>query len=45
LSLLSARCIGACGIAPTVVYDGAVAGRLTPETAVEKLKGYFAHAA
>lgn len=39
LSLLIARCIGACGIAPTVVYDGAPAGRLTPEQAVEKLKG------
>lgn len=45
LSLLSARCIGACGIAPTVVYDGNVAGRLTPEQAVEKLKGYLTHAA
>ena len=41
LSLLTARCIGACGIAPTVVYDGAPAGRLTPEQAVEKLKGFI----
>lgn len=41
LSLLTARCIGACGIAPTVVYDGAPAGRLTPEQAVEKLKGFL----
>jgi bidirectional [NiFe] hydrogenase diaphorase subunit len=41
LSLLSARCIGACGIAPTVVYDGAPAGRLTAEEAVEKLKGFL----
>ncbi|MCE0483197.1 MAG: bidirectional hydrogenase complex protein HoxE [Methylacidiphilales bacterium] len=40
LSLLTARCIGACGIAPTVVFDGAVAGRLTPDQAIEKLKGY-----
>src|ERR1039457_2910057 len=36
LSLLTVRCIGACGIAPAVVYDGSVAGRLTPEQAVEK---------
>ena len=43
LSLLTARCIGACGIAPTVVYDGAVSGRMTPESAVEKLKGVLAH--
>jgi len=41
LSLLTARCIGACGIAPTVVYDGAPAGRLTPEQAVDKMKGYL----
>jgi bidirectional [NiFe] hydrogenase diaphorase subunit len=39
LSLLIARCIGACGIAPTVVYDGAPAGHLSPEQAVKKLKG------
>ncbi len=45
VSLLTARCIGACGIAPTVVYDGAVSGRITPDLAVEKLKGYLAHAA
>jgi len=44
LSLLTARCIGACAIAPAVVYDGSPAGRLTPEQAVEKLKGYV-HAA
>lgn len=44
LSLLTARCIGACGIAPTVVYDGNVAGRLTPDQAIEKLKGNLVHA-
>ena len=44
LSLLTARCIGACAIAPAVVYDGSPAGRLTPEEAIEKLKGYV-HAA
>ena len=33
-SLLTARCIGACGIAPAVVYDGTVAPRQTPATAV-----------
>ena len=41
LSLLTARCIGACGIAPAVVYDGNAAGRLSPEQAIEKLKGYL----
>ena len=28
LSLLSARCIGACGIAPAVVFDGNVIGKV-----------------
>src|SRR5664280_1223987 len=41
LSLLTARCIGACGIAPAVVYDGAVTPRQTTETALEHLKGWM----
>lgn len=32
LSLLTARCFGACGIAPALIYDGQVFGKLTPET-------------
>jgi bidirectional [NiFe] hydrogenase diaphorase subunit len=44
LSLLTVRCIGACGIAPAVVYDGNVSGRLTPDQAIEKLKGNLTHA-
>jgi bidirectional [NiFe] hydrogenase diaphorase subunit len=43
LSLLSARCIGACGIAPAVVYDGAVTPRQTPDLALEKVKGWIGH--
>ena len=31
-SLLSARCIGACGIAPAVVIDDKVLGQQTPES-------------
>lgn len=38
VSLLTARCIGACGIAPAVVYDGTVTPRVTPEAAVEQIK-------
>jgi bidirectional [NiFe] hydrogenase diaphorase subunit len=41
LSLLTARCIGACGIAPAVVYDKATAGRQTPEAAVARLKEWL----
>src|SRR6516225_10148895 len=43
LSLLTARCIGACGIAPAVVYDGAVTPRQTPESALERMKGSVDH--
>lgn len=43
LSLLTARCIGACGIAPAVVYDGVVTARQTPETALAKVKGWMSH--
>ena len=38
VSLLTARCIGACGIAPAVVYDGAVTPRQTPGVAVQQIK-------
>ena len=37
VSLLTARCIGACGIAPAVVYDGTVTPRQTPESTVEQI--------
>lgn len=35
LSLATARCLGSCGLAPVVVLDGEVAGRLTPESTVD----------
>lgn len=41
VSLMTARCIGACGIAPAVVFDGTVAGKLTPEGALERVKGWL----
>lgn len=34
LSLVTARCLGACGLAPAVVFDGEVSGKVT----VEKMK-------
>jgi bidirectional [NiFe] hydrogenase diaphorase subunit len=42
VSLLTARCIGACGIAPAVVYDGTVTPRQTPESALEHIKKWVA---
>ncbi|MEQ9358804.1 bidirectional hydrogenase complex protein HoxE [Coleofasciculus chthonoplastes] len=41
MSLLSARCLGACGIAPAVVFDGTVAPKQTAELALEKVKGWM----
>jgi len=42
VSLLTARCIGACGIAPAVVYDGTVTPRQTPESALEQVQKWVA---
>ena len=38
LSLLTARCIGACAIAPAVVYDGQVAAKQTTEMVLAQLE-------
>lgn len=41
ISLVAARCIGACGIAPAVVFDGHVAAKQTPESTLEKIKNWI----
>ncbi len=41
LSLLTARCIGACGIAPAVVYDGKVAPKQTPADTMARLNDWI----
>ncbi len=41
LTLLTARCLGACGIAPAVVLDGEVVGHETPEALQERVKGWL----
>jgi bidirectional [NiFe] hydrogenase diaphorase subunit len=40
ISLVSARCIGACGIAPAVVFDGVVAPKQDSETVLAKLQSF-----
>jgi bidirectional [NiFe] hydrogenase diaphorase subunit len=40
VSLMTARCLGACGLAPVVVYDGEVAGTQVPESVEERMKGW-----
>jgi bidirectional [NiFe] hydrogenase diaphorase subunit len=41
VSLVTARCIGACGIAPAMVYDGAAAGHQTADQVLQHLKGWL----
>lgn len=38
VSLMVARCVGACGIAPVIVIDGAVSGKQTPDDVVNKIR-------
>jgi bidirectional [NiFe] hydrogenase diaphorase subunit len=38
LSVLSARCVGACGLAPAVVVDGEVLGKQTASKLVDALQ-------
>jgi bidirectional [NiFe] hydrogenase diaphorase subunit len=40
ISLLTARCLGACSMAPAAIMDENVAGYLTPEHALEVLEGW-----
>lgn len=37
VSVLTARCLGSCGLAPAVVYDHDVAGKVTPQGMREHL--------
>jgi bidirectional [NiFe] hydrogenase diaphorase subunit len=40
ISLLTARCVGACGIAPVVVWDGQVCGRQTPAAVIASIENW-----
>ena len=42
LSLLTARCVGSCGLGPVALIDGEVMGKLTAEGLVEKLQEVIA---
>lgn len=41
LSLLTARCLGACGIAPAVVVDGTVLGHQSAEALLRQMEGWL----
>jgi bidirectional [NiFe] hydrogenase diaphorase subunit len=40
ISLLTARCLGSCSLAPAALMDGDVVGNLTPERALTVLEGW-----
>jgi bidirectional [NiFe] hydrogenase diaphorase subunit len=39
-SVVVARCVGACGIAPAVVFDHEVAGGLAPDAVAVRVRGW-----
>ena len=43
VSLLTARCLGSCGLAPAVVYDQEVAGKVAAPAIREHLKNWTTH--
>ncbi|MBX3063623.1 MAG: bidirectional hydrogenase complex protein HoxE [Anaerolineae bacterium] len=42
VSLLSARCLGSCGLAPAAVFDEEVVGKLTANEAVNRVQEWTA---
>jgi bidirectional [NiFe] hydrogenase diaphorase subunit len=42
VSLLKARCMGSCGLAPVVVMDGTLVGKVSPEQVTEYLQEWLA---
>jgi bidirectional [NiFe] hydrogenase diaphorase subunit len=43
ISLETARCLGSCGIAPVVVFDGAVCGKQTVRSAQDHVGAWIGH--
>ncbi|HEY6185895.1 MAG TPA: bidirectional hydrogenase complex protein HoxE [Terriglobales bacterium] len=43
VSIVSARCIGSCGLAPAVVYDSEIAGKVTSDQLRQQLTKWGAH--
>jgi bidirectional [NiFe] hydrogenase diaphorase subunit len=43
VSVETARCLGACGLAPVAVFDGEVFGSMELARAVERMKGWETH--
>jgi len=44
LSVATARCLGACGAAPAVVFDDEMLGKVTPEQTLARVEEWMSHA-
>lgn len=44
VSMMVARCIGACGLAPAAIFDGEVVGKVEPSEAKLRVKEWMADA-
>jgi bidirectional [NiFe] hydrogenase diaphorase subunit len=40
ISLVTARCMGSCGLAPAVVFDGEVRGKMNPPAVLQTIRGW-----
>ena len=43
VSLLTARCLGSCGLAPAVVFDGEVLGKVEPGQMQQRIARWMSH--
>jgi bidirectional [NiFe] hydrogenase diaphorase subunit len=43
LSLLTARCMGSCGLAPAVVFDGAIHGKMSSTAVLQNIRRLLNH--
>ena len=43
LSVLTARCLGSCGLAPAVVMDSAVMGKIGPQEMLSRIEKGMHH--
>jgi len=43
LSFMVARCVGACGLAPVMILDGEVVGRLSVENMKKRIREWISH--
>lgn len=43
VSLMTARCLGACSIAPATVMDGEILGKMSPEATLQRIEKWVNH--